>query len=380
MEGYTVSARKYRPATFDTVVGQKHITDTLRNAISSNHLGHSFLFCGPRGVGKTTCARILAKTINCTSRTQEHEACGECESCKSFSTQQSLSVFELDAASNNSVDDIRRLVDQVRFPPQTGKYKTYIIDEVHMLSQSAFNAFLKTLEEPPSYAIFILATTEKHKILPTIISRCQVFDFRRILVKDSVEHLRKICERENVKADDDALFVIGEKANGALRDALSIFDRIVSFSGDTITYKDVIENLSILDYDYFFKAVDGFLSSELSSVLLLFNEVLEKGFDAHDFLTGLAGHFRNLLVSKDERTISLMEVTETSQKRYLEQAKATSQSFILSGMNILNQFDVSYKMSKNQRLHVELALMKLCHVNDAIQLAIDTEGLKKKVS
>lgn len=380
MEGYTVSARKYRPATFDTVVGQSHITDTLRNAILSNHLGHSFLFCGPRGVGKTTCARILAKTINCTNRSAEGEACGECESCKSFNSQQSLSVFELDAASNNSVDDIRRLVDQVRFPPQTGKYKTYIIDEVHMLSSSAFNAFLKTLEEPPSYAIFILATTEKHKILPTIISRCQVFDFRRILVKDIVEHLRKICNNEGVNADDDALFVIGEKANGALRDALSIFDRIVSFSGNNITYKDVIDNLSILDFDYFFKAVDFFLKSDLSGVMLLFNEVLEKGFDAHDFLTGLAGHFRNLLVSKDERTIGLMEVTETSQKRYLEQAKAANQSFILSGMNILNQFDVNYKMAKNQRLHVELALMKLCHVNDAIQLAIDSEGLKKKVS
>lgn len=380
MEGYTVSARKYRPATFDTVIGQKHITDTLRNAISSNHLGHSFLFCGPRGVGKTTCARILSKTINCTNRTETSEACGACESCTSFQTQQSLSVFELDAASNNSVDDIRRLVDQVRIPPQTGKYKTYIIDEVHMLSQAAFNAFLKTLEEPPSYAIFILATTEKHKILPTIISRCQVFDFRRILVKDSVEHLRGICVKEEVKAEDDALFVIGEKANGAMRDALSIFDRIVSFAGDEITYKDVIENLSILDYDYFFKAVDCFLKQDISSVMLLFNEVLEKGFDAHDFLIGLAGHFRNLLVSKDERTITLMEVTETSQQRYLEQAKSVSQSFILSGMNILNQFDVNYKMSKNQRLHVELALMKLCHVSDAIRLAIDSSGLKKKAS
>ena len=380
MDGYTVSARKYRPATFDTVIGQKHITDTLRNAILSNHLGHSFLFCGPRGVGKTTCARILAKTINCESRTDAGEACGNCESCRSFQTQQSLSVFELDAASNNSVDDIRRLVDQVRIPPQTGRYKTYIIDEVHMLSQAAFNAFLKTLEEPPSYAIFILATTEKHKILPTIISRCQVFDFRRILVKDSVEHLRSICKSEGVEAEDDALFVIGEKANGALRDALSIFDRIVSFTGSKITYKDVIENLSILDYDYFFKTVDCFLKSDLGSVMILFNEILEKGFDAHDFLNGLAGHFRNLLVSKDERTISLMEVTETSQRRYLEQAKAASQSFILSGMSILNQFDVSYKMSKNQRLHVELALMKLCYVRDAIQLAVDHEGLKKKVN
>ncbi|MBI3142298.1 MAG: DNA polymerase III subunit gamma/tau [Bacteroidetes bacterium] len=380
MEGYTVSARKYRPATFDTVVGQAHITDTLRNAILSNHLGHSFLFCGPRGVGKTTCARILAKTINCTARTAEGEACGKCESCTSFGSQQSLSIFELDAASNNSVDDIRRLVDQVRFPPQAGKYKTYIIDEVHMLSAAAFNAFLKTLEEPPSYAIFILATTEKHKILPTIISRCQVFDFRRILVKDMVGHLKKICANEGVDAEDDALFVISEKANGALRDALSIFDRIVSFTGSKVGYADVIENLSILDYDYYFKAVEAFLKTDMQSILLLFDEILEKGFDAHDFLIGLAGHFRNLLVSKDPRTISLMDVTETSQKRYADQSKEASQSFILSGMNILNRFDVDYKMAKNQRLHVELALMKLCHVNEAIQLAVDNEGLKKKVS
>ena len=378
MEGYTVSARKYRPATFDTVVGQKHITDTLRNAILSNHLGHSFLFCGPRGVGKTTCARILAKTINCLERTEGGEACQKCASCTAFQSNQSLSVFELDAASNNSVDDIRRLVDQVRVPPQTGKYKTYIIDEVHMLSSAAFNAFLKTLEEPPSYAIFILATTEKHKILPTIISRCQVFDFRRILVNDMVSHLRKICEQENVEAEDEALFVIGEKANGALRDSLSIYDRIISFSGNKMTYQDVIENLSILDYDYFFKAIEAFMESKITDVMLLFNEILEKGFDAHDFLVGLAGHFRNLLVSKDERTIGLMEVTETSKERYRTQAQKTNQSFVLSGMNILNQFDVNYKMAKNQRLHVELALLKLCHVNDAIQLTLETQGLKKK--
>ena len=298
MEGYTVSARKYRPDRFDTVVGQRHVTNTLKNAISSNHLGQSFLFCGPRGVGKTTCARILAKTINCTNRTAEGEACGECESCRSFQSQQSLSIFELDAASNNSVDDMRRLVEQVRIPPQTGKFKTYIIDEVHMLSQSAFNAFLKTLEEPPSYAIFILATTEKHKILPTIISRCQVFDFRRILVSDIVEHLRAICEKEGVNADDDALFMIGEKASGALRDALSIFDRIVSFTGDTIRYQDVIENLSILDYDYYFRMIDHLLNGKLPDSLLLFNEIMEKGFDAHDFLNGLSGHLRNLLVQQ----------------------------------------------------------------------------------
>lgn len=380
MEGYTVSARKYRPATFDTVVGQSHISNTLKNAISSNHLGHSFLFCGPRGVGKTTCARILAKTINCENRTSDGEACGSCGSCTNFSTNQSLNIFELDAASNNSVEDIRRLVDQVRIPPQGGKYKTYIIDEVHMLSQSAFNAFLKTLEEPPSYAIFILATTEKHKILPTIISRCQVFDFRRILVKDIVEHLRKICAQEEVKADDEALFLIGEKADGALRDALSIFDRIVSFSGSEIAYKDVIENLSILDYDYFFRMVDAFMASDISQSLLLFNEILEKGFDAHDFLNGLASHFRDLLVSKDEKTLPLMDVTEVTQQKYMQQAKSVSQSYILSAMNVLNQFDVSYKAAKNHRLHVELAIMKLCHLNDAIRLVVDADPSKKKVA
>lgn len=380
MEGYTVSARKYRPATFDTVVGQSHISNTLKNAISSNHLGHSFLFCGPRGVGKTTCARILAKTINCENRTKEGEACGSCGSCTNFASNQSLNIFELDAASNNSVEDIRRLVDQVRIPPQGGQYKTYIIDEVHMLSQSAFNAFLKTLEEPPSYAIFILATTEKHKILPTIISRCQVFDFRRILVKDIVEHLRKICAQEEVNADDEALFLIGEKADGALRDALSIFDRIVSFSGNEIAYKHVIENLSILDYDYFFRMVDAFMASDISQSLLLFNEILEKGFDAHDFLNGLASHFRDLLVSKDEKTLPLMDVTEVTQQKYMQQANAVSQSYLLSAMNVLNQFDVSYKAAKNHRLHVELSILKLCHLNDAIRLVVDADASKKKVA
>ncbi|MCB0736871.1 MAG: DNA polymerase III subunit gamma/tau [Bacteroidetes bacterium] len=380
MEGYTVSARKYRPATFDTVVGQAHISNTLKNAIASNHLGHSFLFCGPRGVGKTTCARILAKTINCTNRTTDSEACGECHSCKTFATNQSLNVFELDAASNNSVDDIRRLVDQVRIPPQGGNFKTYIIDEVHMLSASAFNAFLKTLEEPPPYAIFILATTEKHKILPTIISRCQVFDFRRIMVSDIVVQLKKICKSEGVDAEDEALFLIGEKADGAMRDALSIFDRIVSFAGKTIKYQSVIENLSILDYDYYFKVVDKFKENDLSSVLLLFNEILEKGFDAHDFLNGLASHFRDLLVSKDDATLKLMDVTESTQTRYKQQALGTSTSFILSAMNIINQFDISYKASKNHRLHVELALIKLCHLNNAIQLVADPDALKKKAS
>lgn len=380
MEGYTVSARKYRPATFDTVVGQAHVTNTLKNAIASNHLGQSFLFCGPRGVGKTTCARILAKTINCTQRTKDGEACGTCNSCKNFSSNQSLNVFELDAASNNSVEDIRRLVDQVRIPPQSGQFKTYIIDEVHMLSQSAFNAFLKTLEEPPSYAIFILATTEKHKILPTIISRCQVFDFRRILVRDIVEHLTKICKQEKVSAEDEALFLIGEKADGALRDALSVFDRIVSFAGDNITYKDVIENLSILDYDYFFKAVDHFTQNDLASALLLFNDILEKGFDAHDFLNGLAGHFRDILVSKDPKTVELMDVTENTKQKYIEQAQTLSQSYVLSAMNIINQFDISYKAAKNHRLHVELLIMKLCHLNNALQLVTGAGAdAKKKV-
>lgn len=374
MSNFTVSARKYRPDVFETVVGQEHVTNTLKNAIKKNHLGQAFLFCGPRGVGKTTCARILAKALNCENLSTEGEPCNECNSCQSFQKQQSFNIYELDAASNNSVDDIRSLVDQVRFAPQSGKYKIYIIDEVHMLSQAAFNAFLKTLEEPPAYAIFILATTERHKILPTILSRCQVFDFHRIGVKDIMMHLKNVCSKEGITAEDEALFVIAQKADGALRDALSIFDRIVSFSGENITYKDVIENLNILDYEYYFKAVDSILNKDLSQTLLLFDKVITNGFDAHNFLVGMSEHLRNLLVCKDAATLKLLEVTETVQSRFIEQSKKASLSFILTSLNILNQFDVNYKSSKNQRLHVELSLMKLCHLPDAIFLAQAVNG------
>lgn len=377
MSNFTVSARKYRPDVFETVVGQEHVTNTLKNAIKKNHLGQAFLFCGPRGVGKTTCARILAKALNCENLSAEGEPCNECNSCQSFQKQQSFNIYELDAASNNSVDDIRSLVDQVRFAPQSGKYKIYIIDEVHMLSQAAFNAFLKTLEEPPAYAIFILATTERHKILPTILSRCQVFDFHRIGVKDIMMHLKNVCGKEGITAEDEALFVIAQKADGALRDALSIFDRIVSFSGENITYKDVIENLNILDYEYYFKAIDSILNKDLSQTLLLFDKVITNGFDAHNFLVGMSEHLRNLLVCKDAATLKLLEVTETVQSRFIEQSRKASLSFILTSLNILNQFDVNYKSSKNQRLHVELALMKLCHLPDAILLAqaVNENGL-----
>jgi DNA polymerase-3 subunit gamma/tau len=384
MSNFTVSARKYRPGTFDSVVGQAHITQTLKNAIRKDHLGHAFLFCGPRGVGKTTCARILAKTLNCESLTSDTEPCGECASCQAFSNQQSFNIYELDAASNNSVDDIRNLNEQVRFAPQSGKYKIYIIDEVHMLSTAAFNAFLKTLEEPPSYAIFILATTEKHKILPTILSRCQVFDFHRITIKEAIGQLKAICKNENIEAEEEALYVIAQKADGALRDALSIFDRIVSFSGERITYKDVIENLNVLDYDYYFKVTDLILSQDLPKAMLLFDEILNKGFDGHNFLTGLSEHLRNLLVCRDAATIKLLELSEGTQQRYFDQAKKSDLSFLLSGLSILNQFDVNYKSSKNQRLHVELALMKLCFLPNVLNLeklpATDFESEVKKKS
>jgi len=305
MENFIVSARKYRPQTFDTVVGQAHISSTLKNAIRSNHVAQAYLFCGPRGVGKTTCARILAKTINCTSKTKNIEACDECESCKSFNSGHSLNIYELDAASNNSVDDIRNLINQVSFAPQIGTHKVYIIDEVHMLSQAAFNAFLKTLEEPPKHAIFILATTEKHKIIPTILSRCQIFDFKRIKIEDTVGHLASIAKKEKVKTEEDALHVIAQKSDGAMRDALSIFDQMVSLSGDNITYKTVIDNLSILDYDYYFKVTDALLDKNTSSSLLIFNEILNKGFDGHNFLNGLAEHIRNLLVCPRTREVAL---------------------------------------------------------------------------
>ncbi|NVJ86322.1 MAG: DNA polymerase III subunit gamma/tau [Algoriphagus sp.] len=381
MENFVVSARKYRPDNFKSVVGQQHITTTLQNAIKNNHLAQAFLFCGPRGVGKTTCARILAKTINCENRGEDQEACGSCESCVSFQNNASFNIYELDAASNNSVDDIRNLVEQVRYAPQKGQYKVYIIDEVHMLSASAFNAFLKTLEEPPKYAIFILATTEKHKILPTILSRCQIFDFNRIQVKHISEHLQYIAKQEQVDYEEEALRLIAAKADGALRDALSIFDLIVTYSaGKKVTYQETISNLHILDYDYYFKVVDALLEGDISKSLLIFDEIQRNGFDGHNFIVGLSEHFRDLLVSQDEQTVDLMEVSDEVKVRYLEQARQTSQSFLLSALNLANQCDIHYKASKNQRLHVELALMKMAKIPAALQLAaLSVEDSKKKV-
>lgn len=381
MENFIVSARKYRPITFETVVGQQHITGTLKNAIKNNQLAQAFLFCGPRGVGKTTCARILAKTINCANLTAEQEACGTCESCQSFQSGHSFNFHELDAASNNSVDDIRSLIEQVRIPPQAGKYKIYIIDEVHMLSTSAFNAFLKTLEEPPPYAIFILATTEKHKILPTILSRCQIFDFNRIQVEDIANHLAKIAQRENIQVDNDGLHIIAQKADGGLRDALSMFDQIVSYTNRNVTYKAVIANLNILDYDYYFKLTDYLTNGDVSNTLLLFNEILNNGFDGNNFINGLAGHFRNLLVGKDNQTIKLLEVSENIKQKYLAQSNGVNLGFILTALNLANQCDLNYKNSKNQRLQVELALIKMCHIPSVIQLAntaTDQDQDKKK--
>jgi DNA polymerase-3 subunit gamma/tau len=360
MNQFVVSARKYRPATFDTVVGQSHITNTLKNAIRNNHLAQAFLFCGPRGVGKTTCARILAKTINCKSLSESTEACNECESCLSFNGGQSLNIFELDAASNNSVEDNRNLLDQVRFAPHSGQYKIYIIDEVHMLSNAAFNAFLKTLEEPPSYAIFILATTEKHKIIPTILSRCQIFDFNRIQVEDIANHLQYVAGKEGITADPDALHIIAQKADGALRDSLSIFDQIVSFAGQNITYKDVINNLSILDYDYYFKITDDIRVGNIPSVLMTLNELLSDGFDGHHFVTGLGSHFRDLLVCQDPSTVALLEVSKNIKEKYYNQAKQCATGLLLQLLDICSKCDLEYRMAKNQRLHVELALIRMC--------------------
>ena len=377
MENFVVSARKYRPTTFDSVVGQHHITNTLKNAISSKHLAQAFLFCGPRGVGKTTCARILAKTINCQNITPETEACNECESCKSFNSSSSFNIHELDAASNNSVEDIRNLVEQVRYAPQTGKYKIYIIDEVHMLSNQAFNAFLKTLEEPPSYAIFILATTERHKIIPTILSRCQIFDFNRIRIEDMVRHLGNIAQKESIQAEQDALHLISQKADGALRDALSIFDQMVTFSGSNVTYKATVENLHILDYDYYFRLTDHLLEQNLPGSLLLYDEILKNGFDSHNFLIGIAEHFRSLLVCKDPQTIQLLEVSDNIKAKYAEQSQKASVSFLLSGLNLVSTCDTNYKSSKNQRLHVELCLMKLAHLNAALSFASEGNEPKK---
>lgn len=368
MDNFVVSARKYRPATFDTVVGQGHITTTLKNAIRTNHLASAFLFCGPRGVGKTTCARILAKTINCQSLTPEAEACDVCDSCVSFNQNSSFNIHELDAASNNSVEDIRNLIEQVRVPPQSGaKFKIYIIDEVHMLSTAAFNAFLKTLEEPPTYAIFILATTEKHKILPTILSRCQIFDFNRIQPKDIADHLGSIAGKEQITADYDALELIARKADGGLRDALSMFDLNVTFSTDrTLRYKEVLNNLHILDYDYYFQLTDFMLAGNLPQTLLTLNEILQKGFDGHQFVVGLCRHFRDLLVCKDAATVQLLQVTESVQRQYLDQSVRAPMSFLLSALSIGGQCDLNFKQARDQRLHVELALMKLANLRNLL--------------
>jgi DNA polymerase-3 subunit gamma/tau len=378
MSNFVVSARKYRPIRFDSVVGQQHISQTLKNAIQSDHLAQAFLFCGPRGVGKTTCARILAKVLNCLNPTPDMEPCDTCESCASFNKNASLNIHELDAASNNSVEHIRALIDQVRFAPQSGKYKIYIIDEVHMLSQAAFNAFLKTLEEPPSYAIFILATTEKHKIIPTILSRCQIFDFNRIQIADMVAHLQRICGEETIQAEEDALTVIAQKADGALRDALSIFDRIVSFSGDNIVYQDVIENLNILDYDYYFKVVEAILSENVSQLLLLFDQITRKGFDGDIFTNGLAAHLRNLLVCKDPQTIELLEISGNIKERYQQQAAIAPLALILSALSIVNDCDINYKMARNKRLHVEMALIKMAYAQRASKPQIMTVAAPEK--
>ncbi|MEG2331024.1 MAG: DNA polymerase III subunit gamma/tau [Bacteroides sp.] len=362
MENYIVSARKYRPSTFESVVGQRALTTTLKNAIATQKLAHAYLFCGPRGVGKTTCARIFAKTINCMTPTDDGEACNACESCVAFNEQRSYNIHELDAASNNSVDDIRQLVEQVRIPPQIGKYKVYIIDEVHMLSASAFNAFLKTLEEPPRHAIFILATTEKHKILPTILSRCQIYDFNRISVEDTVQHLAYVASKENISAESEALNVIALKADGGMRDALSIFDQVVSFTGGRITYQSVIENLNVLDYEYYFRLTDCFLNNQVSDALLLLNDVLNKGFDGSHFITGLASHFRDLLVSKDPATLALLEVGASIRQRYQEQAQKCPLPFLYRSMKLCNDCDMNYRTSKNKRLLVELTLIQVAQL------------------
>ncbi|MEK0413469.1 MAG: hypothetical protein RL070_957 [Bacteroidota bacterium] len=375
---FVVSARKYRPQNFNTVVGQSHITTTLKNAIKNNQLAHAFLFCGPRGVGKTTCARILAKTINCTSPTPDGEACNTCNSCVSFDAGTSLNIHELDAASNNSVDDIRSLVEQVRFAPQAGKYKVYIVDEVHMLSASAFNAFLKTLEEPPSYAIFILATTEKHKILPTILSRCQIFDFKRITNNDTVEHLEEIAGKESIKAERAALQVIAQKSEGCMRDSLSILDKIVSFTGGSLTYQNTLEHLNILDEDYFFKMLESMQAKDLAASMILYDEINRKGFEGDMVLNGFAEFIRNILVCKDPKSAPLLEVVEGMQEKYISTAAAMGMSYLVSALNILNEAEINYKMARNKRLHVELTLIKLNFLQEAIELASENGSIVKK--
>jgi DNA polymerase-3 subunit gamma/tau len=378
MENFVVSARKYRPQNFNTVVGQAHITTTLKNAILNNHLAHAFLFCGPRGVGKTTCARILAKTINCTQITKEGEACNTCESCVSFEKGASMNIHELDAASNNSVDDIRALVEQVRFAPQAGKYKVYIVDEVHMLSASAFNAFLKTLEEPPPYAIFILATTEKHKILPTILSRCQIFDFKRITNNDTVVHLEEIVEKEHIKAEKNALQLIAQKSEGCMRDALSILDKIVSFSNGALTYTNTLEHLNILDEAYFFKLLDYLTAQDLTNAMLLYDEINQKGFEGDTVLYGFAGFIRNLLVCKDKASAHLLESIEGWREQYASTAQKVNTSYLVSALNILNESEIQFKMARNKRLHVELALIKLNFLQQALSLSMEDGQLVKK--
>jgi DNA polymerase-3 subunit gamma/tau len=377
MEKFIVSARKYRPQLFNTVVGQSHITTTLKNAIRNDQLAHAFLFCGPRGVGKTTCARILAKTINCENRTSDGEACNTCASCTSFNEGTSLNIHELDAASNNSVEDIRTLVDQVRFAPQAGKYKVYIIDEVHMLSSSAFNAFLKTLEEPPSYAIFILATTEKHKILPTILSRCQIFDFKRITPQDTVEHLEEIAKKEHIKSDAASLQLIAQKSEGCMRDALSILDKIVSFTNGELSYPNTLEHLNILDAGVYFDLLDHMINQDLTGALLLYDDINKKGFEGDMVLNGFAEFIRNLLVSKDEKAAALMEVVESFREKYVAAAKKISPALLVSALHVLNEAEINYKGARNKRLHVELTLIRLCYLQQAVKLA--TEGDKKKV-
>lgn len=362
MDNYIVSARKYRPSTFQSVVGQRALTTTLKNAIASNKLAHAYLFCGPRGVGKTTCARIFAKTINCLSPVSDGEACNSCESCVAFNEQRSYNIHELDAASNNSVDDIRSLIDQVRIPPQIGKYKVYIIDEVHMLSSAAFNAFLKTLEEPPHHAVFILATTEKHKILPTILSRCQIYDFNRISITDTVEHLQYVASSENIRVEPEALNILAQKADGGMRDALSIFDQVASFTDGNITYKAIIDNLNVLDYDYYFRLTESILKNDITDSLLIFNDILNKGFDSHNIIIGLAEHFRDLLVCKDVRTVLLFEVGASIRKRYVEMAERCDTQFLYNAIELVNECDLNYRLSKNKKLLVELTLIRLCQL------------------
>lgn len=378
MDSFIVSARKYRPQNFATVVGQSHITTTLKNAINNNQLAHAFLFTGPRGVGKTTCARILAKTINCEKRTKDGEACNKCQSCVSFDNGTSMNIHELDAASNNSVDDIRALVEQVRFAPQAGKYKVYIIDEVHMLSSAAFNAFLKTLEEPPHYAIFILATTEKHKILPTILSRCQIFDFKRITINDTIEHLQEICDKENIKAEKAALHVIAQKSEGCMRDSLSILDKIVSFTGGKLGYAQTLEHLNILDEDYYFRLLDFLTAQDLSGAMLLFDEINQKGFEGDTLLEGFAEFLRNLLVSKDPKAAVLLEVADDFRKKYADVSEKVPAGWLIGALNMVNDSNIQFKMARNKRLHIELLLIKLAYLGQAIQLVSGEGGISKK--